>query len=132
MNDFTFGLFWETLSDIGGVANTDRDAMGLVASMKMGNNKFKFHWLDADKLDNVANSGGDMFAIGVDHMFSKTAMVYLNYAAVSNDSANGTGGVPIFNTASSNGGHGDNLAATTVGGTAKDASAFSAGYILKF
>ncbi len=83
----TLGLFWETLSDIGGTSGADRDAMGLVAAMKMGNNKFKFHWLDADKQDNVADSGGDMWAIGVDHMFSKTALVYLNYASVGNDSA---------------------------------------------
>jgi predicted porin len=123
MNDFTFGLFWETLSDIGGTAGADRDAMGLVASMKMGNNKFKFHWLDADSTDNAATeNGGDMFAIGVDHMFSKTALVYLNYAAVSNDTG------AAFNVASSNGGHGEFLPATAGG----DVSGFSAGYILKF
>jgi predicted porin len=122
MNDFTFGLFWETLSDIGGVSGADRDAMGLVASMKMGNNKFKFHWLDADKIETVADSGGDMWAIGVDHMFSKTALVYLNYASVGNDTN------AAFNTASGPGGHGDNLAASA----GKDATAFSAGYILKF
>ena len=75
------GLLWESLSDLGGVSGRDRDAMGLVAAMKMGNNKFKFHWLDADELEDTANSGGDMFAIGVDHIFSKTTLVYLNYAA---------------------------------------------------
>ena len=122
MNDFTFGLFWESLSDIGGTSGADRDAMGLVAAMKMGNNKFKFHWLDADKQDDVADSGGDMWAIGVDHMFSKTALVYLNYASVGNDTAS------TFNTANGPGGHGDNLAASA----GKDATAFSAGYILKF
>jgi predicted porin len=121
-NDFMIGLLWESLSDIGGIAGTDRDAMGLVASMKMGNNKFKFHWLDADELDNAANTGGDMWAIGVDHMFSKTALVYLNYASVGNDTAS------TFNTANGPGGHGDFLAASA----GKDATAFSAGYILKF
>lgn len=123
MNDFTFGLLWETLSDIAGISGADRDAMGLVAAMKMGNNKFKFHWLNADKTDNAAtDDGGDMWAIGVDHMFSKTALVYLNYASVSND-ANGT-----FATASGNGGHGDNLASVA----GQDATGISAGYILKF
>jgi predicted porin len=122
MNDFTFGLFWETLSDIAGTSGADRDAMGFVAAMKMGNNKFKFHWLDADELSNAANTGGDMWAIGVDHMFSKTALVYLNYASVGNDTAS------TFNTASNPAGHGDNLAAVA----GKDATAFSAGYILKF
>jgi len=122
MNDFTFGLFWETLSDIAGTSGADRDAMGFVAAMTMGNNKFKFHWLDADELSNAANTGGDMWAIGVDHMFSKTALVYLNYASVGNDTAS------TFNTASGPAGHGDTLAASA----GKDATAFSAGYILKF
>lgn len=124
MNDLTLGLLWESLSDIGGTSGADRDAMGLVAAMKMGNNKFKFHWLDADKIDNSAtDDGGDMWAIGVDHMFSKTALVYLNYASVGNN----TGGT--FSPASSAGGHGDNLATTVAG---SDNTAFSAGYILKF
>jgi predicted porin len=122
MNDFTLGLFWESLSDIDGLSGADRDAMGFVAAMKMGNNKFKFHWLDADKVEGFDDTGGDMWAIGVDHMFSKTALVYLNYASVGND-ANAA-----FNTASSSGGHGDNLGAVT----GQDATAFSAGYILKF
>jgi predicted porin len=123
MNDFTFGLLWESLSDIGGTSGADRDAMGLVAAMKMGNNKFKFHWLDADKLDNTANSGGDMWAIGVDHIFSKTTLVYLNYASASNDSA------ATFGTASGPAGHGDSLATTVAG---NDNTAFSAGYIINF
>ena len=118
------GLLWESLSDLGGVSGRDRDAMGLVAAMKMGNNKFKFHWLDADKVDNAASdNGGDMWAIGVDHVFSKTALVYLNYASVGNDTA------ATFGPASANGGHGDNLATTVAG---SDNTAFSAGYILKF
>lgn len=122
-NNIMLGLLWESLSDIAGVSNADRDSMALALAMTMGNNKFKFHWIDADKQDNTANSGGDMWAIGVDHLFSKTAMVYLNYAAASNDSA------ATFGTASGIGGHGDNLATTTAG---KDNTAISAGYILKF
>jgi predicted porin len=122
MNDFTFGLLWESLSDIGGTSGADRDAMGLVAAMKMGNNKFKFHWLDADEIDGFANTGGDMWAIGVDHVFSKTALVYLNYASVGND-ANAA-----FATANGPGGHGDSLASVA----GQDATGISAGYILKF
>ncbi len=121
-NDITLGLLWESLSDIGGISGRDRDAMGLVAAMKMGNNKFKFHYLDGDQLDDTPNTGGDMLAIGVDHLLSKTAVVYLNYASVGNDTS------AAFNTAGIIGGHGDFLAAST----GKDATAFSAGYILKF
>jgi predicted porin len=121
-NDFMVGLLWESLSDVGGTSGADIDAMGLVAAMKMGNNKFKFHWLEADESDDGADDGGDLMAIGVDHTFSKTAMVYLNYAMVSND-ANAS-----IRPASGVGGHGDNLASVT----GDDASAFSVGYILKF
>lgn len=123
-NNIMLGLFWETLSDIGGVSGADRDAMGLVAGLTMGNNKFKFHWLDADSIDNATtDNGGDMFAIGVDHSFSKTAMVYFNYALASND-AGGT-----FATASGNGGHDPAALATAPG---NDATGYSVGYILKF
>ncbi|GAB4509329.1 MAG: porin Omp38 [Sulfuricaulis sp.] len=122
-NNIMLGLLWETLEDIGGTSGHDRDAMALAAAMTMGNNKFKFHWIDADTYSDTANTGGDMWAIGVDHIFSKTAMVYLNYASTGNDSA------ATFGTASANGGHGDNLATTVAG---SDNTAFSAGYILKF
>ena len=123
-NEIVLGLFWESLSDIGGTSGADRDAMGLVASMKMGNNKFKFHWLDADKVDNATTeNGADMWAIGVDHSFSKTAMIYFNYVSVSNDTAG------AFAPASSAGGHGDNLATTTAG---KDNTVYSRGTIIKF
>jgi predicted porin len=121
-NDITLGLLWDTLSDIGGVSGHDRDALGLFATMKMGNNKFKFHYLDADKYDDSATAdGGSVWAIGVDHNFSKTAMIYFNYVSVDNDTA-GT-----FNTTSPSG-HGDTLA-TTAG---KSPTAYSVGTILKF
>jgi predicted porin len=122
-NDITLGALYETLEDLDGVTNKDRDIFGLIASIKVGNNKFKFHYLEADKYDtSTTDDGADMFAIGVDHIFSKTTLVYLNYASVSND----TGGT--FNPASSPGGHGDNLASVT----GKDNNAITAGYIINF
>jgi predicted porin len=65
-----------------------------------------------------------MWAIGVDHIFSKTTLVYFNYASVGNDSA-----TFVFDPASSAGGHGDNLATSANG---NDNTAFSAGYIINF
>lgn len=122
-NDITLGALWESLSDLGGVSGADRDAFALIASIKVGNNKFKLHYVDADKIDTSATeNSADMFAIGVDHIFSKTALVYLNYASVSNDTG------ASFSPAGSAGGHGDNLA-SVVGG---DNTVLSAGYILKF
>ena len=120
-NDITLGLLWDTLSDIGGTSGHDRDVLGLFASMKMGNNKFKFHWLDADKYDDLADTGGSVWALGVDHSFSKTAMIYFNYVSVDNDTA------ATFNTTSPSG-HGDTLA-TTAG---KSPTAYSLGTVIKF
>jgi predicted porin len=122
-NNIMLGLLWESLSDMGGVDGADRDAMGFAAAMTMGNNKFKFHYLDADKTDNaVTPDGAKLWAIGVDHTFSKTAMVYLNYASVDNDTG------AAVTTTSSNGGHGETLA--TTGG--KSPTGISTGVILKF
>jgi predicted porin len=64
-----------------------------------------------------------MWAIGVDHIFSKTTLVYLNYASVSNDAG------ATFSPAGGPGGHGDNLATTVAG---NDNTVISAGYIINF
>jgi predicted porin len=129
MNDFTVGLFWEDLSDIEGVSSLDLTTMGLFASMKMGNNKFKFHWFEADDLDTpfgtAQSTGGSLFAIGVDHTFSKTAMVYLNYAQAENDD-----NASFVNVTSGNGGHGDAVGLSGSGGSSP--TGISAGMILKF
>jgi predicted porin len=122
-NDFVLGLFWESLSDIGGVSGADRDVTGVIASMKTGNNKLKFHWFDSDKLKTAAtDDGGTLMALGVDHSFSKTTSAYVNYASVDNNTS-GT-----FNTASGPAGHGDFLAAVA----GKDAKVYSVGVIINF
>jgi predicted porin len=122
-NDWVVGALYETMSDLGGTPGADRSTMALVASLKMGNNKLKFHYVDADKRDDVADSGGSMWAIGVDHSLSKTVTTYFNYASVDNDPA------ASFNTASGPGGHDTNVLPTAAG---KSPTAFSAGMILKF
>lgn len=122
-NDIVLGLFWESLSDISGTSGHDRDTMGLFASMKMGNNKLKLHYFDADKYDDAANTEGKLWAVGVDHAFSKTAMVYVNYTSVDNGTSSSA-----FNTSGSIGGHGETLA-TAAG---KSPTAYSAGVIVKF
>lgn len=121
-NDIMLGLLWESLSDIGGTSGRDRDTMGFFASMKMGNNMFKLSYFDADKYDDVANTAGKLWAVGVDHSFSKTTKVYFNYASVDNDTA------ATFNLASSYAGHGE--APTVAAG--KSPTAYSLGTIIKF
>jgi predicted porin len=128
MDAFTFGLFWETLEDLEGISGVETSTLGLVAAMKMGNNKFKFHWFEADDLDTPVGSadgtGGSLWAIGVDHTFSKTAMVYFNYATADNDT-----NASFVNVASANGGHGNGL--PTAGGDTSPVG-YSVGVILKF
>jgi predicted porin len=128
MNDLTFGLFWETLEDLEGVSGVELNTIGLMAAMKMGNNKFKFHWYEADDLDSpigtLQGTGGSLWAIGVDHIFSKTTMVYFNYATADNDT-----NAAFVDVASSNGGHGNFLG---VAGGDTSPTGYSAGVILNF
>jgi predicted porin len=129
MNDLTFGLFYEALSDLIGVSGTDLTTIGLVASYKMGNNKLKFHWVEVDDLEvsggSLSGTGGSLIALGVDHSLSKSTKVYLNYAKADNDS-----NASFVNVASGNGGHGAALALSASGD--KSPTGFSAGVILNF
>lgn len=122
-NDIELGLLWDMMSDLGGVAGADRDALGLFASYKMGNNKLKFNYIKLDELDNTPNTGADMIAIGVNHSLSKTVTLYANYAATSNDNLAANGVV------SGAAGHDSNVLAPALG---KDYTGYSLGTIIKF
>ncbi|MBI5116851.1 porin [Candidatus Poribacteria bacterium] len=120
----TIGLFYESLSDLEGTASSDGKTMGLMAAYKMGNNKIKFHTYKADELKNAPNTGGALMAIGVDHSFSKTASMYVNYATADNDT-----NASFVNVASNNGGHGNGV---PLGAADKDPKGYSVGMIVKF
>lgn len=121
---FGVGALWETLSDLNGTSGADRNALGLFAKFKAGNNTFKAHLYDQDKIDNQASeNGAKLWAIGVDHSFSKNTLMYLNYAAMDND-PNSTRTV-----SGSSQGHGERLAPTTGG---KSPTGISIGMNLKF
>jgi predicted porin len=127
-NDIMLGLFWEDLSDLEGTTGEDTSTLGLIAAMKMGNNKFKFHWYEVDDLggpNGGSGTGGSLFALGVDHTFSKTSMVYFNYAKSDNDS-----NASFINVASANGGHG-NVTALSASGD-KSPTGYTAGVIINF
>ena len=121
--NFDVGLFWETMSDLGGIAGVDQDVLGVVASFKFANNRVKFQWYDADDVDGTAaEDGGTLWAIGLDHLFSKTTRAYVSYAKAENDSG------AARNIASGNGGHGEVLAATV----GANVTGFSAGMVIDF
>ncbi len=135
---YNFGAFklagmWQDLKDIGGKASGDshgitRTTWGLGGAYTAGNNVFKLQYYKAGSLNKQSattdttadNTGAKMWAIGWDHLFSKTAKVYVAYAKTDNDSS------AAFSVNS--GGHGD----TTTAATGLDPTAWSVGMILDF
>lgn len=123
LGDLTLGLFWESLSDLGGVSGTDADVLGIAAAFKFANNTLKFHIFDRDKTDNATTANGSkMMSLGLDHALSKTTMFYVTYSTVDNDV--GAARTPQ----SSYAGHGENIG-TTAG---KKPTSYSAGMIVNF
>ncbi len=129
MNDMMVGLIYQDLKDIYG-ADLAQKTMGIVASLKMANNKLKFQYLTADDESGSGcgatcdNTGGKLWALGVDHSFSKTTMMYVNYAQAKNDS-----NTSAYSVISGNGGHGENLSTVANG---KKVKGISAGMVLNF
>lgn len=99
---YNFGAFklvgiYQDLKDLGGTAagasSVNRKAWGLGGAYTAGNNVFKLQYFKADSLSNTstgasgANTGAKMWALGWDHLFSKTAKVYVAYAKTDNESS---------------------------------------------
>ncbi|BAU49950.1 porin [Sulfurifustis variabilis] len=83
---FTVAALWQDVSALGGVDGADRSSYGVGASFKTGNNVFKAQYYIADEVDGAAvENGGDQISVGWDHLFSKTTIGYVTYAATSND-----------------------------------------------
>lgn len=98
---YNFGAFkvvalWQDLKDLGGTAvgatSVNRKAWGLGGAYTAGNNVFKAQYYKAGKLSNTStgasgdNTGAKMWALGWDHLFSKTTKMYVAYAKTDNDS----------------------------------------------
>lgn len=117
---FTVAALWQSVSDLGGVSGVDRDAYGIGASFKAGNNIFKAQYYVADEVDGTSETGADQISVGWDHLFSKTVKGYITYAMVSNDDG--------ANFAVGGNGHGE-IAVPAAGA---DSSGFSLGMIVDF
>lgn len=118
------GVLWESLKDLSGLSGDDRSALGVFAKYKLANNTFKFNYYDLDKSDKATtNNGAKLWAIGVDHAFSKTTLAYLNYAKMENDSGS------TRTVSGSSQGHGETLAPTSTG---KSPTGLSVGMNVKF
>jgi predicted porin len=98
---YNFGAFkvvglYQDLKDLGatrdGASAVNRKAWGLGGAYTAGNEVFKLQYYKAGKLSNFSagtsgdNTGATMWALGWDHLFSKTAKVYVAYAKTDNES----------------------------------------------
>lgn len=127
MDDWMVGLLYQDLKDING-ADLEQKGKGVAASYKLANNLIKFHYLTADDESGSCNpcssTGGKLWALGVDHSFSKSTLVYVNYAKAKNDS--NQGGISVV---SGNAGNGVTDLPTKNGQSVKG---ITAGMILNF
>jgi predicted porin len=124
---FVVSALYEDMSDLGGTSGNDGKAWGLGGGFKMANNLFKLQYYKADKTDKAAtDNGANMWSLGADHAFSKTNMVYFDYAKISNDAGS------TRNVSSANGSHGtsNNDVPTPIAGG--DGNAYSFGTVIKF
>ena len=98
---YTMGAFkvvalYQDLKDLGGTnsgsSSVNRKAWGLGGAYTAGNEVFKFQYYKAGALSSFSagtsgdNTGAKMWVLGWDHLFSKTAKVYVAYAKTDNDS----------------------------------------------
>lgn len=126
MDALMVGLIYQRLQDILG-EDLKQNAWGLAASYKMANNLIKFQYLTADDFKGSAggtDTGGNLWALGVDHMFSKSTLVYVNYAQAKNDN-----NTAMYSVVSGNAGHGEDLLPVADG---KKVKGITAGMILNF
>lgn len=114
------GLFYHSLSDLGGVSGTDTDLVGANVAFKMGKNILKAQYAMVDPEGN--NNDADMMVVGFDHSLNKSTTIYAMYAQTDN-------GASASFSVSGGGGHEDNVGVSTAG---KDPSAISVGLIHEF
>ncbi len=118
------------LKDLGGTSTgstaVKRKSWALGGAYTAGNNVFKLQYVKADKLSNTStgasanNTGAKMWALGWDHLFSKTTKAYVAYAKTDNETS--------ANFTVNSGGHGDTVTPNAGG----DPSAWSVGMIVDF
>ncbi len=99
---YNFGAFkavamYQDLKDLGGVTTggttIKRKAWVLGGAYTAGNNVFKLQYAKSDALSNTTtgasavDTGAKMWALGWDHLFSKTAKMYVAYAKTDNDTS---------------------------------------------
>lgn len=84
MGNLSLGGGYQTESDMGGTAGSDRDSYTLDLSYQAtSNGVFKVQYVASDA--DAANSDASQIAAGYDHALDKATMLYLAYASTDND-----------------------------------------------
>jgi predicted porin len=119
------GAMYQALRDADG-NDAERDDYTLFGTYSFGMETIKLAYTYAGEWDTggatVNNSDASLFALGLDHKFSKRTKGYVQYTMVSNEAASAYG-------IGANSGYGNSVAAAAVD---KSPSAFSVGLIHKF
>jgi predicted porin len=127
--EFYIGFLYDMVSNLTGEDSVDGTAYSVLGGFKMGNWLFKAQYSNADSPDTTAtftdtNLGAKIWAIGVDHNFSKTTKAYLDYSKADNEDNQNV------NVSSSYAGHGTSGIPTV--GSGQSPSAISLGMIVNF
>ena len=123
--EFYVAAIYDKVSNVVYLDNIDGSSLGIGAGFKMANNLFKFQYAQIDATDGASpDNGATIWAIGVDHNFSKTTKVYLDYAKAENDDAQN------INVSSGYAGHGTSSVPAV--GAGQSPSAISLGMVLNF
>lgn len=104
LGTFDFGVGYQQETNIGGIANNDRESWSVGGKIKIGS-KLKFKAQYTQSTSDAIDSDASMGAIGLDYLMGENTTLYLAYARTNNDkntnfqvSGKGHGNaVPIIN-----------------------------------
>jgi len=124
-SDFYLAAIYDNVSNVAFIDSNDGQTWGLGAGFKMANNLFKIQYANVDKTDKATTDNGASFwVVGVDHNFSKTTKIYLDYAKVKNDAG------AAVNISSAYAGHGATAVPAVAAG--KEPKGYSLGMVVNF
>jgi predicted porin len=123
--EFYLAAIYDQVSNVLYLDNVDGSTWGIGGGFKFANNLIKAQYAQVDSVDNASpDNGATVWAIGVDHYFSKTTKVYLDYAKADNDDAQNV------NVSSGYAGHG--ASGVPAVGAGQSPSAVSVGMVINF
>ncbi|MHB8535871.1 MAG: porin [Sulfuricaulis sp.] len=122
-SDTSLILFYQKHDNVGGVTSSNNKTTGLGVAQKFGNNTVKFQYYMVKMHTAAADAKPKLYALGLDHGFSKTFAGYVAYAKAKNET-----GTVTTNMSMAGPGHGDNPGTVT----GENMTGFSIGAIMKF